>query len=183
MSRIEIYKNSLHIKWQYNIFSTRSYPYLGITSPINIDYLVNFSKETHISFYALMSYIVMKTIQEIDEFKYVLDKDKIYKYDKINMSFTVLNEDLELRFSPMVTYDNDMLIFLKRFLNAKSIAEKNRNENTNSENNIVYITCTPWMRVTSLIQPMDEQKKDSIPRIGENIFLPLKGTKLIYPFK
>lgn len=165
MKRKEIDINKWHRNWQFNVFFSRSYPYLSVTSPVNIDYLVKLSKEIHISFYALMSYVTMKTIQEIEDFKYVLDKDKIYKYDRVDATFTVLNNEKQLRFSPRVEFNEDLCVFLERFLTAKKLAEEDVNLNDELENNLVYITTVPWMRITSMTNPMDEGNKDSIPRI------------------
>lgn len=163
--RKEIDKNSWQRNWQYNVFYPRSYPYLSVTSPVNVDYLVRLAKEAHLSFYALMSFVTMKTIQEIEEFKYVLDNEKIYKYDVINMTFTVLNNERQLRFSPMVEFDKDLFVFLERFLIAKKMGEEEIPSRDYSENNLVYITCLPWMRITSMLNPMDEVNKDSVPRV------------------
>lgn len=163
--RKEIDKKNWQRNWQFQLFYPMSYPYLNVTAPINIDYLVMLAKEMHISFYALMSYITMKTIQEIDEFKYVIDNGKIYKYDVINMSFTVLNKEQQVRFSPVVEFDQDLFTFLERFLMAKKMGKEEIVSQEYLENNLVYITCLPWMRITSITHPTDETNKDSIPRI------------------
>lgn len=163
--RKEIDVNSWQRNWQYNVFFPKSYPYLSVTSPVNVDYLVRLAKETHLSFYGLMSYAVLKTIQEIEEFKYVFDNGKIYKYDVINTSFTVLNAEQQLYFSPIVKFDEDLFVFLESFLTAKKMAEEGISADKYLENNLAYITCLPWMRVTSMLNPVDENIKDSIPRI------------------
>lgn len=119
----------------------------------------------YLSFYALMSFVTMKTIQEIEEFKYVLDGNSIYRYENINMSFTVLDKEQKVRFSPVVEFDEDLFVFLERFYKAKEIGEKNKNSSKYDHNNLIYITCLPWMRITSMMHPVDEKNKDSIPRI------------------
>lgn len=56
-------------------------------------------------------------------------------------------------------------LFLERFYKAKDIGEKNKNSSKYEHNNLIYITCLPWMRITSMMHPVDEKNKDSIPRI------------------
>lgn len=97
----------------------------------------------HLSFYALMSFVTMKTIQEMEEFKYVLDGNSIYRYENINMSFTVLDKEQKVRFSPVVEFDEDLFVFLARFYKAKDIGEKNKNSSKYDHNNLIYITCLP----------------------------------------
>ena len=67
----------------------------------------------YLSFYALMSFVTMKTIQEMEEFKYVLDGNSIYRYENINMSFTVLDKEQKVRFSPVVEFHEDLFVFRK----------------------------------------------------------------------
>lgn len=56
-------------------------------------------------------------------------------------------------------------LFLERFYKAKDIGEKNKNSSKYEHNNLIYITCLPCMRITSMMHPVDEKNKDSIPRI------------------
>ena len=78
-------------KKQYAFFSNFTNPYASVTSILNVDKIVKISKKYKISFYGIMSYVVLKTLNEIDEFKYVLEDNHIYKYDQINVSFSVLS--------------------------------------------------------------------------------------------
>lgn len=56
-------------------------------------------------------------------------------------------------------------LFLERFYKSKDIGEKNKNSSKYEHNNLIYITCLPWMRITSMMHPVDKKNKDSIPRI------------------
>ena len=56
----------------------------------------------------------------------MLDGNSIYRYENINMSFTVLDKEQKVRFSPVVEFDEDLFVFLARFYKAKEIGEKNK---------------------------------------------------------
>lgn len=149
---------------QFKFFSQFDSPYTGCTTIIDVDNLVRMAKENKISFYGLMTYYTIKALNEIDEFKYVLEENKIYKYDKINATFSVLKDNNQINFSRTIEY-SDFDKFIQDFNNAKLEAESDKNIPYIKDYNKCYITCTPWMRVTSVLNPMKYENKDSIPRI------------------
>ena len=151
-------------KKSYVFFSNFTNPYASVTSILNVNNIVQIAKENKLSFYGLMSYIVLKTINEIEEFKYVLENGVVYKYDKINLSFSVLTKDQSINFSKTVEFQK-FDSFILNFTNAKKEAESNTTISYIQDFNKCYFTCTPWMRITSVENPMNYESTDSIPRI------------------
>ena len=156
--------NSWKRKKQFIFFSNFTNPYASVTSVLDVDKIVKISKESKISFYGIMSYVVLKTLNEIEEFKYVLENNDIYKYDKINISFSVLDTSNSINFSRTVEYTN-----FNRFIELFDIAKKEAESNTKikyiKDFNKCYITCLPWIRFTSVENPMNYKVIDSVPRI------------------
>ena len=122
------------------------------------------SKKYKISFYGIMSYVVLKTLNEIDEFKYVLEDNHIYKYDQINVSFSVLDDSNSINFSRTVEY-TDFNKFIELFNYAKKEAENNIQIQYKRDFNKCYFTCLPWVRFTSVDNPMNYEVIDSVPRV------------------
>lgn len=155
-------------KWQRNrqftFFSKFDNPYTGVTTLIDVDKIVKFSKKYEISFYGVMTFFTINAINKIDEFKYVLEENKIYKYDKINVTFSVLDSNNQINYSRTVEYDN-FKIFITKFNEAKLEAESNKRIHYSKDYNKCYITCAPWMRTTSIQNPINYECVDSIPRI------------------
>ena len=151
-------------KEAFNFFSKFNDPYASVTTIINVDKLLNYAKDNKLSFYGIMSYVVLKTINDLNEYKYVLEDDGVYKYNQINMSFSVLKNNNILNFSRTVLY-NDFEIFIKDFIDAKNEAESESQIPYISGNNKIYITCIPWIRITAVDNPKNYDKVDSIPRI------------------
>lgn len=145
--------NNWERKKTFDFFSKFTNPYATITSQINVNKIVNYAKEHNLSFYGLMSYIVAKTINELDEYKYILEEDGVYKYDEINVSFTNLTKNNLLNFSRTVKFNEDMDTFLEDFELAKRECEENINIPYDNEKNKIYITCFPWKRIASVENP------------------------------
>ena len=154
-------------KWErykpYTHFSKFSNPYVSTTTVLNVNNIVLYAKKNKVSFYGLMTYLVLKTINNIEEFKYVLEGNEVYKYDKINTTFSVLN-DKKMNFTRTVEY-NDFKEFMEDFTKAKEEAETSFDIPYDKEQNKCYITCAPWMRVTAVSNPINYEQKDSVPRI------------------
>ena len=151
-------------KKQFIFFSNFTNPYASVTSILDVDKLVKISKQNKISFYGMMSYMVLKTLNEIEEFKYVLEDNNVYKYDKINVSFSVLDSSNSINFSRTVEY-TDFDKFIKLFNDAKTEAESNAEIQYVKDFNKCYFTCLPWIRFTSVENPMNYKIVDSVPRI------------------
>lgn len=151
-------------KRQYLFFSGFTNPYSSCSLIIDVDNIVNYSKNNNLSFYCLLSFLVLKTINEIDAFKYVLEEGKVYKYSKINTSISVLDATNQINFSKTIEY-NDFKSFYYEFSEKKKEAENNKILKYDNDYNKCYITCAPWMRVTSVANPMNYSIVDSIPRI------------------
>lgn len=149
---------------QFKFFSNFMNPYASGSLILNVDTIVKYCKNTKTSFYGVLTFLVLKTINEIDEFKYVLEDNKVFKYDKINTSISVLTKDNQINFTRTIEY-NDFKTFINSFIKLKQEAENDQIQKYEKDYNKCYISCTPWMRVTSVSNAMNYDIKDSIPRI------------------
>lgn len=164
--------NNWKRKLAYETFSSYSDPYTGIVTKIDITNLINFCKQNKISFYGCMTYFVLKSLNDIDAFKYGLGKEDghefVYKYDTLAATATVINSDNELNFTRYVEYDEDISNFLIEFSKATEDASNNVPyykilglENMNKIN----ITCIPWITFSNFKDAIDFNEKNSKPKI------------------
>ena len=164
--------NNWQRKLAYETFSSYSDPYTGIVTKIDITNLINFCKQNKISFYGCMTYFVLKSLDDIDAFKYGFGKEDgnefVYKYDTLAATSTVINSDNELNFTRYVEYDEDISNFLIEFSKATEDASNNVPyykilglENMNKIN----ITCIPWITFSNFKDAIDFNEKNSKPKI------------------
>ena len=169
-TKIDIY--NWKRKLAYETFSGYSDPYTGIVTKIDITNLINFCKQNKISFYGCMTYFVLKSLNDIDAFKYGFGKEDgnefVYKYDTLAATATVINSDNELNFTRYVEYDEDISNFLIEFSKATEDASNNvpyykilELENMNKIN----ITCIPWITFSNFKNAIDFNEKNSKPKI------------------
>lgn len=162
----------METKISIETFSSYSDPYTGIVTKIDITNLINFCKQNKISFYGCMTYFVLKSLNDIDAFKYGIGKEDgnefVYKYDTLAATATVINSDNELNFTRYVEYDEDISNFLIEFSKATEDASNNVPyykilglENMNKIN----ITCIPWITFSNFKDAIDFNEKNSKPKI------------------
>lgn len=164
--------NNWKRKLAYETFSSYSDPYTGIVTKIDITNLINFCKQNKISFYGCMTYFVLKSLNDIDAFKYGFGKEDgnefVYKYDTLAATATVINSDNELNFTRYVEYNEDIFNFLIEFLKVTEDASRNvpYYKISGLENmNKINITCIPWITFSNFKDAIDFNEKNSKPKI------------------
>lgn len=159
-------------KLAFETFSKYDDPYTGIVSKIDITDLVEFCKKNKYSFYGCMTYFVLKSLNDIDAFKYGYGKEKegdiIYKYDDLAATATVINKKNELNFTRYIKFTEDISTFLIDFLNATKDASTDVQYYKISGleyMNKINITCIPWIAFSNFKDAIDFKEKSSKPKI------------------
>lgn len=165
-------------KFIFETFAQRDFPYVGITTPFDITILHKKAKEKRWSFYGLMSYAVLMAANAVPEFRRRIEENQPVEYNQIDISFTVLNEVKNCNFA-YILYAKDCLEFLDTFVKKKNEAEAAIMPVGEVSNACIYVTCTPWYRTTSVIQPVDIKKCDTIPRIGWGKIFEQNGADMV----
>lgn len=101
-------------KFIFETFSQREFPYVGITTPVDVTELKKAVKENCWSFYGVMSYAVSMAVHSVSEFKRRVEGKQIVEYDNVDLSFTVLNKANNCNFAH-VPYTTDFEQFLRLF--------------------------------------------------------------------
>lgn len=150
-------------KKQYEFFKDYDDPFFNICADVEITGLLNFCKENKISFFIASLYLSQKAINEIDELKYRIKEDKVWFFDKINSSSTILNDDETFRFCYFDQYDN----FQEFYKSVENVLKLSKNELLQSPygGNVVYYSVIPWVSFSSFSHAKKHSEDDSIPRI------------------
>lgn len=120
---------------------------MSLTVDIDVTNLKIYSKKNDVGFYPLMLWVISKTINSHDEFKYSWDMDgNLIKWDYVSPSYTDFHGEDE-NFTKMVTeYSDDMFEFCNR---VKADRERYKNDRAVLENqplNFFDVSCLPWVK-------------------------------------
>ena len=101
----------------FNHFNSGENPFLILTTKIDVTSVVDYCK-IHKNFYPTMGYIITKTVNDIENFKYRYKDNKIYYCDVINSNYTqMIGEDIGFFDVP---YTDDYNKYIESFLDIQS---------------------------------------------------------------
>ncbi len=163
-------------KWKrkdyYEFFSNYSNPYMGFIFKLDITNIIEELEKNKKTFYGVMTYLSLKSMNDIEEFKYSyrmnekLTYDKVIcKYDNLIVSNTILKDDNSFNFTDYISFDEDINIFIDSF----ELAKKNVLNNTKTRNFIdgapIYISCLPWFDFVGYYDAYMGNECESSPKI------------------
>jgi len=160
--------NNWNRKEHFEFFSKMDDPFAGIVTEVECTNTFELSRERSISFYALYLHKAMRSVNEIEEFRYRIKKGEVVIYDNIHVSATVGRKDETFGFS-FLEYDPDFSVFYSGIKeeNQRVRSEKGLclTENA-SRDDTVHVTAIPWNRFTGLKHPGNFKNPGSVPRIS-----------------
>jgi chloramphenicol O-acetyltransferase type A len=176
--------NNWKRKQHFDFFHRMDYPQFNICMDIDISKFLVFTKNNNLSFYYSMIYATTSVINQIDGFKYRIRDDKVVMHDKIHPSFTYMsnNENDDLFKLITVDYIDDIYKFEKT---AKEAANNQQDyfglDKLMGRDDLIFITCIPWISFTHISHTISLNKNDSVPRISWGKYYK-QGDKTLLPF-
>jgi chloramphenicol O-acetyltransferase type A len=163
MKRIEIETWSRRDLYRY--FSGMQWPYWAITCELDVSRARSFMKERGIGSYVGMIYLVTKAANLVPELRLRIDGDAVYEHEIVHPSFTVQNDDGRLAFC-RTRYVADPDVFIARTREVMNQTKKARECPLEAASqDVLYLSCVPWVHFTSVSHPMNFSPQDAIPRI------------------
>lgn len=160
--------NEFKRKESYTFFSQFDKSYYAITTEVCVDSILNYIKKyNNNSFYCIMNYLLLKSCMQVENFCYRREMDKIYVYNHLSTSCTVMREDDELDYTNQIKYFDSLELFSKEFHDKKKEAvEGKKHSDLKDSTNLIYVTTTPWFRMKMLNSVRCDIRDDTIPRFS-----------------
>lgn len=169
-------------KQHYQFFKSMDYPQYNICCNIDITNFLQVVKKEKLSFYYAMIYAATITLNEVEQFCYRMREDQVVVHDRIHPSFTELIEGSELFKMVTVNMEPTMQEFLPK---AKEKSKNQKSYFPTSEDvgrdDLIYITCIPWISFTHISHTIKLNAQDSVPRISWGKYFEENGRYLL-PF-
>ena len=162
--------DKLDRKKTYLWFDSFVNPTYGVTSRVDVTNVVRYAKENNKSFFIVFLYLITRSMNEVKEMRMRFVNDNPVIFDTINPAVTVMTKNEIFENVNLVDYSD----FEKFYSESKKYIDlaKNETELTNVSYNesdkwdYYYITCLPWIRITSVTHPIPTDKSSlSVPRI------------------
>ncbi len=177
---IESWKRKEHFLFFYRM----DYPQFNICLNLDVSNFLKFTKDKQLSFYYAMIYAVTNVVNGIDDFKYRIRDGKVVMHDTIHPSFTDMDHEGKDDLFKLVTVDfkDDIFEFEKK---AKEACQNQSDyfglDKLIGRDDLIYITCIPWISFTHISHTISINKNDSVPKISWGKYYK-DGDKILLPF-
>jgi chloramphenicol O-acetyltransferase type A len=165
----------------FEVFQNFDEPLFGITVRVECSKAYQKAKEAVYPFSLYYLYLSMKAANEIEEFRYRIEDDKVVCYDSVGAGPTIFRED-ETYGVGYIPYNNDIEAFMKQAnIEVERVkAERGLKFPYNGED-ILHYSTLPWADFTAVNHARILTKGRSIPKItfgkitrdGDKMWMPV----------
>lgn len=167
-------------KTHFEFFQGMDYPQFNICMNMDITKFHSYTKSCDLSFYFCMIHAASRAANETTEFRYRIRGNQVVLHETVHPSFTYMQKDSDLFRIVTAEMKDDMTEFAA---DAKARAKKQEAyfDNGDHSDDLLYITCIPWISFTSLSHTIALRKDDSAPRISWGKYF-RDGGRVMLPF-
>ncbi len=154
-------------KEHFDFFNSFDEPYFGIVATVDCSNAFTNSQQQGISFFAYYLYCSMLAVNNVPEFKYRIDNDKIIIHDIINASPTIGRKDGTFGFG-YVPFNDDFTVFRNNVANEVERVQLMRGIGLNNDTirtDVIHYSSIPWYSFSGLTHPRNFIDRDSVPKI------------------
>lgn len=152
-------------------------PFAIVTTKMDVTNIVNYCKK-YKNFYATLGFLITKTVNQIENFKYRYKDGKIYYCDEIKSNYTQMYDDDTIGYFS-VPVNNNYNEYIKSFLQIQKKFIEDKNYSAESNLDEIWLSCEPWFSFSGLVPPFS--KSISIPqfiwdryeKVNENYYVNL----------
>ena len=165
----------------FEVFKNFDEPLFGITVKVECSRAYLKAKETGYPFSLYYLYLSLKAANEIEEFRYRIEGDKVFCYDSVGAGPTIFRED-ETYGVGYFPYNKDIAEFMKlATLEVERVKTERGLKFPVTGENIIHFSTIPWADFTSINHARRLDIGRSIPKItfgkvtrnGDKMWMPL----------
>jgi chloramphenicol O-acetyltransferase type A len=163
-------------KEHFNLFNTFEEPFYGVCVNIDCTAAYKFAKEKNVSFFLYYLYQALAAAQVNEPFKYRIEGDEVFIYDRIDAGSTIGRNNgtfgfMQLRYYS--TFDEFIIPAGKEVERMKSTTDLQRSPALN----VIRFSALPWIDFTSISHARSFYFKDSAPKISFGKMTEANGKK------
>ncbi len=153
-------------KEHFEFFCKFEEPFFGTTIQFDCTKAHAKAKELGVSFFAYYLHKTLVAVNNIENFRYRIEEGKVFIYDKINVSSTVLRDDKTFGFSE-VEYNENLNVFIKNYdTEAERVKSLSGLFTRVHFQDIVHFSAVPWINFTSISHSRSFTFPDSCPKFS-----------------
>lgn len=160
----------------FDKFSEFNSPFFNICAEVDVTHLVAYAKKQNISFFQSSYFLVLKTINSIENFRLRIRDGDVIKYDVIDGSCPILREDGETFNYCILKYFPDFKNFSE---NATPVIQDARHATVvnpgSLRDDIIHSSIIPWVSFNSFEHAKKIGSGDTCPKVVMGKYFELNG--------
>ncbi len=169
-------------KEHFNFFRNVAYPLYNICFDMDITNLLDFTKANNLSLNLVLVYFSTKALNDIENFRYRLRKDKVILHEILTPSFAHIDKGSDLFKMVTVEMCTELIEFVQ---SAKDKAENQKEyfkvQDFINRDDFVFYSAIPWISFTSIDHTINMKQEDAIPRISWGKYYS-RDNKVLLPY-
>ena len=157
-------------------------PHISVTAHVNITSLLKTCNKKGISIFHSTVYLISKALNGIPQFRQRIRENAVIEWAVANPSYTILSHDEKLLFCE-VEYQDNFSEFYKKSLKLADQLKVGEvfHENPEKTDNLLLMSCIPWVSFTAVNHPLHSNLYDSMPRVAWGKYFSERNT-ILMPF-
>ena len=171
-------KGEVYERWErkelFDFFSGVSDPFYSVSFRLDVTRLYDVCKARGLSFYYALVYLSTKAINETPAFSYALRGGELVRLAERRPSFTDLKKGAEQFHIVTMAADGTMEDFC-RAAREKSAAQTMFIDMSQEGDDLIFLSCLPWLDLTALTNERNFDPDDAIPRLAWGKYVRREG--------
>lgn len=178
--KTEIEIENWNRKELYAFFKDFEEPLFGVCVDVDCTKAYDVAMANRKSFFLSYLHKALIAVNSIEAFKYRIEDQRVFLYEKIHASTTILKPDNTFGFAD-IAYNEDYAVFEQE---AKEVIDRTSKSkelcsNVRFGEDVVHFSAVPWIHFTSLSHARKYAIKCSCPKISFGKISNLNGRKLM----
>jgi len=165
----------------FEVFKDFDEPLFGFTVKVECSQAYKKAKQLGYSFSMYYLYLSLKAANETEEFRYRIEDDKVFCYDRIDAGPTIFRDDETFGFGYLEYNENIALFMKKADIEVNRVKAERGLKFPASGENLIHYSTLPWASFTSINHARRMETDRSIPKItfgkiihdGDNMWMPM----------
>lgn len=169
-------------KAHYEHFRTFDCPRWDLCGEIDLTVFSARCKAEGLSVHHALIHAVTESVHAVEAFRYRIRGDKVVLHERLHTRFTDMDKGSELFKLVTVDFRDDRHEYVAAAqAHAAAQTEPFPPESKEKRDDLVYLTCVPWLSFTRISHAWDLAKDDCVPRIAWGKFV-VKDGRTTTPF-
>lgn len=165
----------------FDMFKDMAMPHYNFCADVNVAKTLVFCKSHNISGFVFIIHQITRAANSIENFRYRIRENNVCMHETVHPSFTVLGDD-ELYYHCTTRYKRHFSDFEALTTKQMHISKSQKVLlDSAGRDDVMYMSCVPWIKFTSASHAMDDSPNDSIPRFYWGKY-EKQGDKVMMPF-